>query len=154
MNLNQKRMGQESAEPTEVDSELEALRDRIEAALGDPLEEQWTAVLDEWSDGTPSERRAVRASVSRSRDRVLDRLRPLRSLEELERGLALGYVEMKCRWTRLHTQIQHRTIQDDQVAGSLLYRTACVSLIVQALDPLLIRESVEEVASVLVESLS
>lgn len=147
-------MGQESAERIEGDSKLETLRDRIEATLRDPLEEQWTEVLNQWADGTPSERRAVRTSVSRLRDRLLDSLRALRSLEDLERGLALGYVEVKCHWTRLNTQIQHQTAQGDQFAESLLYRAACVSLIVQALDPLLTRESVEGAANVLVESLS
>lgn len=147
-------MGQESVELTEGDSKLEALRDRIEAALRDPLEEQWTEVLSQWEDVGPSERKAVRVYVSELRDQLLDGLRARQSFDALKRGLAFGYVEMKCHWTRLNTQIQDQTVRGDQAADPLLYRAVCVGLIVQALDSLLTRESVEGIADVLVESLS
>ncbi len=147
-------MGQESAQLPEGDSKLEALRDRIEAALRDPLDEQWTEVLNQWEDGSPSERKAVRVYASGLRDRLLDGLRALQSFDALKRGLAFGYVEMKGHWTRLTTQIQEQTARGDQAAEPLLYRAVCVGLIVQALDSLLTRESVEGVADVLVESLS
>lgn len=147
-------MGQESEEPAGVDPEVKVLRDRIDAVLGDSLDEQWTEVLNQWGDAAPSERRTVRADVSRLRDQLLDSLRVLNSLDALKRSLALGYVEMKCQWTRLNAQIQHKTAHGEQVPESLFYRAACVSLMVQALEPLLTRASVEDVADVVVDALS
>lgn len=147
-------MGQTTDGSTQVGSELEALRDRIETTLRDPLEEQWDEVLGQWSGATSSDREAVRTYVAELRDRVLDSLLSIDSLEELKRGLAIGYLEMKCHWTMLNTRIQHQTAQSGRPEEPLIYRATCVSLIVQALEPLLSREYVDGIADFLAEPLS
>lgn len=148
------RMGQTTDGSTQVGSELEALRDRIETALRDPLEEQWDEVLGQWSGATSSDREAVRTYVAELRDRVLESLMSIDSLEEVRRGLAIGYLEMKCHWTMLNTRIQHQTAQSGRPEEPLIYRATCVSLIVQALEPLLSREYVDGIADFLAEPLS
>lgn len=147
-------MGQETDESTEAGSTVERLRARIETALRETLEEQWEEVLGQWSGAAPSDRKAVRADVVEHRDRVLDGLLAIDSLEELKRGLAIGYVEMKCHWTMLNTRIQYQTAQSGRPEESLIYRAACVSLIVQALEPLPSREYVEHITDFLAEPLS
>lgn len=147
-------MAKETDESADIGSELEALRDRIETALRDSLEEQWTEVLGQWSGAAPSEREAVRTYVAERRDRVLDCFLAIDSLEELKRSLAIGYVEMKCHWTMLNARIQHQTVQRGRPKNSLVYRATCVSLIVQALEPLLSREYGEDLANFLAEPLS
>jgi hypothetical protein len=64
--------------------ELEALCDRIETMLRDSLDEQRAEVLEQWSGAAPSEREAVRAYVAERRDRMLDSLRVIDSVEELK----------------------------------------------------------------------
>lgn len=146
-------MGQEAGESVEVESQLDALHDRIETALRDSLDEQWAEVLGQWDGASDRQREAVRASVSDLRDRVLDSLSSIESREEIERGLAVGYVEMKCHWTMLNTQIQHQTAHNGRPDEELIYRATCVSLIVQALEPLLTRERVENLTGLLAEPL-
>jgi hypothetical protein len=146
-------MGQEVGESVEVESQLDALHDRIETALRDSLDEQWAEVLGQWDGASDRQREAVRTSVSDLRDRVLDSLLSIESPEEIERGLAVGYVEMKCHWTMLNTQIQHQTAHNGRPDEELIYRATCVSLIVQALEPLLTRERVENLAGFLAEPL-
>ena len=148
------RMGQTTDESTQIGSNLEALRERVETALRDPLEEEWDEVLEQWAGAAPSDREAVRAHVVERRDQVLDSLRAIDSLDEFKRGLAIGYVEVKCHWTMLNTRIQHQTAQSGRPEEPLIYRATCVSLIVQALEPLLSREYVEGIADFLAEPLS
>mgnify|MGYP000202698431 CR=1 FL=1 len=141
-------------ESTEANSKLETLRGRIKSALQGSLEEQWDEVLGEWRGASPPDRADVRTQVAALRDRILDGLLAIESFEELKRGLAIGYIEMKCRWTMLNTQIQQQTAQEGRPDEPLIYRATCVSLIVQALEPLLSREYVENVANLLADPLS
>jgi hypothetical protein len=144
-------MEQTRRNPADADSDLETLQNRIETALRESLEEQWEEVLGQWSGAAPPDRKAVRAYVSGLRDRVLESLLSIGSIEELKRGLAIGYAEMKCHWTMLNTRIQHQTAQNGRPDEPLIYRATCVSLIVQALEPLLNREYVESIADFLAE---
>jgi hypothetical protein len=147
-------MEQKIDESANVASKLEALRDRVETALRDPLEEKWDEVLGQWSGAARSDREAVRTYVTELRDRVLEGILAIDSLDEFKRGLALGYVEMKCHWTMLNARIQQQTAQSGRPEEPLIYRATCVSLIVQALEPLLSREHVEGIADFLAEPLS
>ena len=146
-------MEQESKEPTDVDS-VEGLHRRVETTLRESLESEWAEVLTQWSGASPDERQAVQSYVTGLRDRLLDTLLTIDSQEELRRGLAIAYVEMKCHWTMLNTKIQHQTAENGRPAEPLIYRATCVSLIVQALEPLLEREHVEVMADFLAEPLS
>jgi len=146
-------MSQEAEESPDA-TKLETLQDRIQSALQDSLEEQWTEVLSQWSGVEAGERKAVWTYVADLRDRILDSLLAVDSLEALKRGLAVGYVEMKCHWTMLNTQIQHQTARDGRPEEPLIYRATCVSLIVEALEPLLSREYVEGLADFLAEPLA
>ena len=152
-NLTQRRMGHDAGESTGVDPTFEELQQRVKTDLGDPLEEKWDEAIGQWRGAASSERRAVRRHVTGLRDRVLRSLLAAETLDELKRGLALGYAEMKCHWTMLNTRIQHQTAQTGRPDEALIYRATCVSLIVQALEPLLNREDVKDLAAFLAEPL-
>jgi hypothetical protein len=147
-------MEQENEESPDADSKVEILHGRIQTALQESLETQWEEVLGQWSGAEASEREAVWTYVANLRDRILNSLFAIDSLEALKRGLAVGYVEMKCHWTMLNTQIQHQTAQNGRPEELLIYRATCVSLIVQALEPLLNREYVERLADFFAEPLA
>jgi len=147
-------MERDAGKPTSATPTFETLKQRVETALHDPLEEDWDEVLGQWSGASSSERQAVRRYVTELRDRVLDSLLAADTVDELRRGLALGYAEMKCHWTMLNTRIQHQTAQNGRPDEPLIYRATCVSLIVQTLEPLLDREHVEDLASFLAEPLA
>jgi hypothetical protein len=138
---------------TDTESQLEALRKRVREALRGPLEDQWDEVLEQWSSAAPADREAVRAYVSGLRNRMLESLLEIGSLDELERGLAVQYIEVKCHWTMLNTQIQNQTAENGRPDDSLIYRATCVSLILQALEPLVSRKHVDGVTDFLVEPL-
>jgi hypothetical protein len=137
----------------DADEHVQALHDQIEEALRGALDTQWEEVLDEWTGAAPSERKAVRAYVSGLRNRMLRTLLDIEAQEELERGLATQYIEVKCHWTMLNTQIQHQTARDGQAEEDLIYRATCVSLIIQNLEPLLSQERVDNLTAFLAEPL-
>ena len=132
---------------------VDVLHDRIEEALRGTLDRQWEEVLDEWTGAAPSERKAVKAYVSGLRNRILGALLDIDTEDELQRGLATQYVEMKCHWTMLNTQIQHQTARDGSPDDDLIYRATCVSLIIQSLEPLLSQERIDNLTAFLAEPL-
>jgi hypothetical protein len=136
---------------TDSPEEVQAIHDQIDAALRGELDEQWDTVLDEWPDAAQSQRKAVRAYVSGLRNRMYRSLMEIDSLEELSRGVAIQYVEVKAHWMMLNTQIQHQTDRDGRAADDLIYRATCVSLIVQALEPLLSQTRVDSLTNFLAE---
>ena len=141
------------ANSVDTDESVEALHERIEDALRGSLDRQWEEVLDEWSGAAPSERKAVKAYVSGLRNRILGALLDIDTEDELQRGLATQYIEMKCHWTMLNTQIQHQTARDGGPDEDLIYRATCVSLIIQSLEPLLSQERIDNLTAFLAEPL-
>lgn len=144
---------EDQPEPVDTDESVEALHERIREALRGTLDRQWEDVLDEWDSAAPSERKAVQAYVSGLRNRILGSLLDIDTEEELQRGLATQYIEMKCHWTMLNTQIQHQTARDGGAEEDLIYRATCVSLIIQSLEPLLSQERIDNLTSFLAEPL-
>lgn len=122
------------AEDSQTD--LDALRTRIDRALGEPLDDRWDEVLDEWSGSERAQRQAVRDEVTALRNRLRETLTEFDSLDRLQRAIAVAYAEVKCRWTLLTVQIRDRTDRDGRVDDRLIHRATCVSLLVQQLDPL------------------
>ena len=152
MSVNAPRT-EEEIDSVDTDENVEALHDRIEEALRGTLDRQWEEVLDEWIGAAPSERKAVKAYVSGLRNRILRALLDIDTEEELQRGLATQYIEMKCHWTMLNTQIQHQTAREDGPEEDLIYRATCVSLIIQSLEPLLSQERIDNLTAFLAEPL-
>lgn len=144
---------EQQTETVDTDEHVQNLHDRIEEALRGSLDVQWDEVLDGWTDAAPSERKAVRAYVSGLRNRMLRALLDIETEEELERGLATQYIEVKCHWTMLNTQIQHQTARSGESDDDLIYRATCVSLIIQSLEPLLSQERVDNLTAFLAEPL-
>lgn len=132
---------------------LPTLRERLNSQLGEALEEQLTEVLEQWSTGDTSEREAVRDEAIALRDRLLAFLSECTSAEALQRGLAVAYLEAKCRWISLTLAIQERTQQEGRVDDRLVHRATCVSLVVQQLDELVGQDELQEIAGFLTEPL-
>ena len=137
----------------DAEAPVATLHDEIETALRGDLDDQWDGVLDEWPEGTSSERKAVKAYVSGLRNRILSSLLDIDTRDELERGLATQYIEVKCHWTMLNTRIQHQTARDGEAEEALIYRATCVSLIIQSLEPLLSQDRVDRLTAFLAEPL-
>ncbi|MFO8233421.1 MAG: hypothetical protein R6U20_12235 [Longimonas sp.] len=130
---------------------VEEQNNAIHDALEDPLDEQWKTVLSEWDGGTTAQRRAIRAYVSGVRNRIVQTLDDLEEVNEIRQALAVQYLEMKCHWTLLNTQIQSQTARDGVPDEALMYRATCVSLIIQAIEPLLSQERINTLTQMLAE---
>jgi hypothetical protein len=144
---------EKDTEPVDTNDSVQTFHDRIEEALRGSIDEEWDEVLDGWAEAAPSERKAVRAYVSGLRNRMLRALLDIDTEDELERGLATQYIEVKCHWTMLNTQIQHQTARDGEPQEDLIYRATCVSLIIQNLEPLLSQDRVDNLTAFLAEPL-
>ncbi len=135
---------------TSESEKVEYIQEHIYEALHEGVEERWNATLAEWN-GPRAQIKAVRAHVVGLRNRAWNALQEITSVEELERGLIVQYLELKSRWTMLNVQIQHQTRQEDGAADNLLYRATCLSLLIEALEPLLTQERVDALAEMLSE---
>ncbi|PEN14589.1 hypothetical protein CRI94_06090 [Longibacter salinarum] len=140
-----------SAAAVDSKGKVATIHSKIESALRGEVDDNWDIVLDDWASAAPSQRKAVRAYVSGLRNRMYRTLMEIDSIEELERGVAIQYVEVKAHWMMLNTQIQHQTDRDGRAADDLIYRATCVSLIVQALEPLLTQTRVDSLTNFLAE---
>ncbi|WP_141491656.1 hypothetical protein [Longimonas halophila] len=123
----------------------------IHEALEDPLDAQWDTVLDEWDRGSTAQRRAIRAYVSGVRNRIVQTLDDLEEVDDIRQALGVQYLEMKCHWTLLNTQIQSQTARNGAPDEALMYRATCVSLIIQAIEPLLSQERINTLTQMLAE---
>ena len=138
--------------PASEHEKVEYIHDHIRRALHDGMEDRWDEVLAD-ADIASSRQQAVTAYVNGLRNRVWNALQDIQTVDELERGLVIQYLELKSRWTMLNVQIQHQTRQDGAANPELTYRATCVSLLVEALEPLLSQERVDALAEVLAEPL-
>jgi len=136
-----------------ADSSVQQLRDNVETALRDDLDEQWKDVLDQWAEVPSPRRKAVRTYVAGLRNRILKTLQDIDTADEMHRGLAIHYIEAKCHWTTLNIRIQQQTSENGRPEEHLLYRASCVSLILQHIEPFLRREQVERLTSALADPL-
>jgi hypothetical protein len=123
----------------------------IHEALEAPLDEQWDTVLGDWDGGSTAQRRAIRAYVSGFRNRIVQTLDDLEEVDEIRQALGVQYLEMKCHWTLLNTQIQSQTARDGAPDEALMYRATCVSLIIQAIEPLLSQDRIDTLTQMLAE---
>lgn len=129
---------------TAVDGEkVRYVHERTHDALHEALDERWEGVLAEWETASPKQRKMVKTHVAGLRTRIWRTLSEIRSVDDLERALAIQYVELKARWTTLNTQIQSQTAKGGTPDDELVYRATCISLIVEALEPLLRQEQVD-----------
>lgn len=136
---------------TASSSSVAAIHEQIEQTLRDDLNDQWAEVLDHWDQGENAQKRAVMAYVSGLRNRMLRGLLEIEQKEDLVRAVAIQYIEMKCHWTMLNTRIQNQTTSEGQASDDLVYRATCVSLIIQALEPLLTQDRVDNLTTFLAE---
>lgn len=135
------------------DEKVGVLHDEIDEILKDRLDEKWEQVLVEWDGGAPSQKKAVQAYVSGLRNRIVRSLKEIDTLDELERGIAIQYIEVKCHWTMLNTRIQNQTASQGMADEDLIYRATCVSLIIEGLEPLLSQDRVDRLTNMLAEPL-
>lgn len=141
-------------ETEDVEPDLDSLRERVESALGSSLEEEWAEVLDQWSSAAPASRTAVRSDLLGLRNRLLNRIMEMSSLDGLRQGLAVQYGQVKCRWLMMTMKIQHQTLRHGGADEQLICRATCVSLLVQSLEPLLHQPSMSRLTEVLDEPIT
>lgn len=139
--------------PLEEEPTVEGLQGRLRKALCGPLDAQWSAVLEQASDLPPSGRKEVRASVSALRNQLLERLLEIDERAALEQGIALQYLELKCRWATLTMMLQRQSARQEGVEDPLLYRATCLSVILQALEPFRAEGRLSDLTDALLEPL-
>lgn len=130
-------------EPAADGEKVRYVHERIQDALYDGLDERWEELFMEWEGASSKQRKMVKAHAAGLRNRAWRILSEIHSVDDLERALAIQYVELKARWTIMNTQIQSQTATGGTPDEELVYRATCVSLIIEALEPLLRQEQVD-----------
>ncbi|MEM8557974.1 MAG: hypothetical protein AAGG50_09130 [Bacteroidota bacterium] len=122
----------------------------IQDILNDPqIDAAWQETLAEWEDAVPSQVRATLAYARGLRNQVLQLAREVDDAADLERMLALHYIELKCQWTKLNALVQYRLGSKGEVREDLMYRASCVSQLLSTIEPLLDPQDVDGFTNVL-----
>lgn len=116
----------------------------VQDTLKDPqLDESWNRTLAEWEDAAHSQLQATLAYVRGLRNQILNVTSEIDSMEELERILALGYIDLKCQWSILNVQIQYAVAHRGEIREDLMYRATCVTHLLEAVEGLLSQSDVD-----------
>jgi len=130
------------------------LLDEIESTLlDDELTRIWTSCLEGWVEGSLEQRAEVLAWVQARRDDCLTVAREVREGEDLAYVLAIRYIEFKSHWIMLNTQINYRLEHRGTLDSQSAYQASLISLLMQALEPLLDRRDIESISSFLSQPL-
>ncbi|MEL7362179.1 MAG: hypothetical protein AAFN13_08910, partial [Bacteroidota bacterium] len=109
----------------------------VKDALTDPqLEATWSQTLAEWHDAAHSQIQATMAYTRGLRNQILNVTAEMDSMEELERILALCYIDLKCQWSILNVQIQYAAVHRDEIREDLMYRATCVTQLLHPVEEL------------------
>ncbi|MEM1043790.1 MAG: hypothetical protein AAGI91_14330 [Bacteroidota bacterium] len=124
----------------------------IQDVLTDPqIDAAWQETLAGWEDAVPSQVKATLAYARGLRNQVLQLARDVDDDADLERMLALHYIELKCQWTKLNALVQYRLGAAGEVREDLMYRASCVSQLLAIIEPLLDQQDVDGFTAVLAE---
>ncbi|MEL6444996.1 MAG: hypothetical protein AAF089_06580 [Bacteroidota bacterium] len=122
----------------------------INEVLKDPqIDAAWQETLSEWEGAVPSQVKATLAYARGLRNQVLQLARDVDDAADLERMLALHYIELKCQWTKLNALVQYRLGSKGEVREDLMYRASCVSQLLSTIEPLLDAQDVDGFTNVL-----
>lgn len=124
----------------------------VQDALRDPaLEQGWAHTLSEWETAAHSQIQATTAYVRGMRNQLLNVTGEMDSMEELERTLALGYLDLKCQWAILNVQIQYAAAHRGEIREDLMYRATCLSQLLDSVEGLLNPADVDAMTELIAE---
>ena len=125
---------------------------KIEVALMAPgLERDWRDTLAEWTDATPEQAAMVLRRIFSLRNEFLQAARDIADPETLEMVTAIHYIELKCHWIMLNTQVNYRTVFKEETDMSLAYQASLVSQLLEALERLIDEDDVDRIIQFLAE---
>ena len=76
---------------------------------------------------------------------------PAFTMEELERILALCYIDLKCQWSILNVQIQYAAAHRGEIREDLMYRATCVTQLLDRVEGLLSQSDVDAMTEMISE---
>ncbi|MAQ92163.1 hypothetical protein B1759_02350 [Rubrivirga sp. SAORIC476] len=125
-----------------------SVKDALTAAA---LEEGWAQTLAEWHDAAHSQILATLAYTRGLRNQILNVTAEMDSMEELERILALCYIDLKCQWSILNVQIQYAAAHRGEIREDLMYRATCVTQLLDRVEGLLSQSDVDAMTEMISE---
>jgi hypothetical protein len=126
------------------------LREQIEAALdAAKMESYWDACMEEWDEGTPEQKNALKREMHEQREAFLSLLKDVDDPETLDMVSAIEYVEVKSRWIRYNTQLQFQAVFKGEASMELMCRAALTTSFLICLEPLLQPEDLEKITDFL-----
>ena len=117
-----------------VDTTSTSIKEQLKTALVEALEEKWNRMIEGWDEQSDAKRKALSSFLSGLRNRLYFIISDMESDLDIQRSIALYYVEMQCQWTLLNLKLQHSHSVSNEVPKDLMYRAACISLIIESLE--------------------
>ncbi|MGI4788642.1 MAG: hypothetical protein ACRYFS_07305 [Janthinobacterium lividum] len=126
----------------------------IEAALMAPqLMQDWKDTLEEWTAATPLQSLTVLNKIIAQRDEFLQAARDIDDSETLDMVAAIRYIELKCHWIMLNTQINYLAVFRGETDMSAAYYASLISQMLEPLEHLIGEEDIHRILDFLTQPL-
>lgn len=128
--------------------------EKIEQALLNPeLETQWQSVIDSM-DISDQKKASNLAWVRALRDDFLRIARDVTDESELYTVLAVRYIELKCHWIMLNTQIQYQTFRRGMADQNVVIKASLTTSMLSEIEPLIPQDDIDNINRFLSEPVS
>ncbi|MFN3200761.1 MAG: hypothetical protein ACE366_20350 [Bradymonadia bacterium] len=126
----------------------------IAAIKAESLEQVWHETLDHWEDAEAQDRQRVYAWASGLRDQFVDHLIEVDDDEELIFAIALRYIELRCHWQMLNTQLNYQMFRRGECSPELQMRSSTLSQLIERISPFITDEDTARIGEFLLAPVS
>jgi len=103
------------------------------------------------SMATDSQREQMLSEFDKEISSYLQQLEDIKDVEEIPVSLALKYIETKCRWINLNTQINYRLMRTGEPMELEMYQASVLSHILMHLEHLLPADDLQAICEFLTQ---
>lgn len=129
---------------------MSIVKDVREALTKDSLDESWSEAIDSMID-EEGQAEELLNWVKEYRDEFLDMTEDVQDPEEIRTSLILRYIEIKCHWMILNTQMQYQAVNTGEADPEIMVKGSLISNLLEELEDFLDQEEVQQLTKFLSE---
>ncbi len=125
--------------------------DDVRKALSkDSLDESWKEAIDSMID-EDNKAHELLDWVKEYRDEFLNMTEDVQDPDEIRTSLILRYIEIKCHWMILNTQMQYQAVNTGGADPEIMVKGSLISNLLEELENFLDQEEIERLTKFLTE---
>ncbi len=129
----------------------------LQTALGEnTLEAKWNSIFETWAelDGTKTKIKEARRWIERTRDQFLDAVLVIDDPEDRAMTTALKYIELKCYWLTINTQLNYQIFAKGAPDITLQFRNSLISELIGSIEPFLKTDDINRIGEFVMDPLN